>query len=117
MCFGGGGSTQPRVQKYQSKNDAAVITGMQTGVENPKDTKKASDELKIKREKQEGRYVDPNIATAERLTSPTGATGGGGNKTAQQKANLSNNRKKAQSLARARMGNRSISGGPRSRTA
>ena len=70
MCFGGGGSTQPRVAKYQSKNDAAVITGKQTGVENPKDTKKASDELKIQREKEEGRYVDPSIATAEKLTDP-----------------------------------------------
>tara|TARA_B100002052_G_scaffold24369_1_gene18988 strand:+ start:9019 stop:9285 length:267 start_codon:yes stop_codon:yes gene_type:complete len=68
MCFGGGGGGQRRVAKYQSKNDAAVVTGMQTGVENPKDTKKASDKLKIQREKEEGRYVDPSIATAQKLT-------------------------------------------------
>jgi hypothetical protein len=68
MCFGGGGGGQRRVAKYQSKNDAAVVTGMQTGVENPKDTKKASDKLKIQREKEEERYVDPSIATAQKLT-------------------------------------------------
>ena len=68
MCFGGGGGGQRRVAKYQSKNDAAVVTGMQTGVENPKDTKKASEQLKIQREKEEGRYVDPSIVTAQKLT-------------------------------------------------
>ena len=100
MCFGGGGSTQPRVAKYQSKNDAAVITGKQTGVENPKDTKKASDELKIQREKEEGRYVDPSITTAEKLTSPT--TGGGG-MTMADKAARTARQNKAKSLARARL--------------
>ena len=114
MCFGGGGSTQPRVAKYQSKNDAAVITGKQTGVENPKDTKKASDELKIQREKEEGRYVDPSIATAEKLTSPTRSRGG---MTMADKAARTARQNKAKSLARARLGRRSISGGPRSRTA
>ena len=68
MCFGGGGNQRPQVAKYKSKNDPAVVTGMQTGVENPKDTKKASDELKIQREKEEGSYVDPSIATAQKLT-------------------------------------------------
>ena len=114
MCFGGGGSTQPRVAKYQSKNDAAVITGKQTGVENPKDTKKASDELKIQREKEEGRYVDPSIATAEKLTSPT--TGRGG-MTMADKAARTARQTKAKNLARARHGRRTISGGPKSRTA
>jgi|TARA_R100000152_G_C6602661_1_gene59222 hypothetical protein len=68
MCFFGGSTQRPAVEKYKSKNDAAVVTGMQTGVENPKDTKKVSDELKIQREKEEDRYVDPNIATAQKLT-------------------------------------------------
>jgi len=114
MCFGGGGSTQPKVAKYQSKNDAAVITGMQTGVENPKDTKKASDELKIRRQKEEGRYVDPSIATAEKLTSSTGSRRG---MTMADKAARTTRQDKAKSLARARIGKRSITGGPRSRTA
>ena len=111
MCFGGG-STKPKVEKYKSKNDAAVVTGMQTGVDNPKDTKKASDELKIQREKEEGRYEDPNIKTAEKLTSPTG----GGMSMADRKARKTN-QGKAKSLARARLGRRSISGEPKSRTA
>ena len=33
MCFGGGGPTQPKVAKYQSKNDPVVITGEQEGLE------------------------------------------------------------------------------------
>ena len=33
MCMGGGGSTQPKVAKYQSKNDPVVITGEQEGLE------------------------------------------------------------------------------------
>tara|TARA_A100001388_G_scaffold110741_1_gene81384 strand:+ start:126 stop:437 length:312 start_codon:yes stop_codon:yes gene_type:complete len=101
MCFGGGGGGQRRVAKYQSKNDAAVVTGMQTGVENPKDTKKASEQLKIQREKEEGRYVDPSIATAEKLTSPTRS---GGGMTMADKAARKARQNKAKSLARARMG-------------
>ena len=69
MCFGGG-TQRPAVQKYKSKNDAAVVTGMQTDVENPKDTKKVSEQLKIQREKEEGRYVDSSLATVEKLTDP-----------------------------------------------
>tara|TARA_Y100000114_G_scaffold37443_1_gene33051 strand:- start:232 stop:543 length:312 start_codon:yes stop_codon:yes gene_type:complete len=101
MCFGGGGTQRPAVEKYKSKNDAAVITGMQTGVENPKDTKKASEQLKIQREKEEGRYVDPSIATAEKLTSPTRSRGG---MTLADRAARTNRQNKAKSLARARMG-------------
>ena len=54
----------------------------------------------IKRQKEEGTYVDPsqqNLATVTKLT------GGGGNKTAPQKANLAKNKAKAKSLAAARM--------------
>ena len=65
MCFFGGSTQRPAVEKYKSKNDAAVVTGMQTGVENPKDTKKVSDELKIQRAKKEDRYVDPNSDSCE----------------------------------------------------
>ena len=114
MCFFGGGSSQPRVAKYESKNDAAVITGEQTGVENPIDTKKASDELKIQREKEEGRYEDPSIATAEKLTE---TKRGGRGMTMAEKAARKNRQSKAKNLARARLGRRSISGGPKSRTA
>ena len=36
MCFGGGDNNQPRVAKYQSKNDPVVITGEQEGLEKKK---------------------------------------------------------------------------------
>ena len=32
MCVGGGSPTQPRVAKYQSKNDPVVITGKDTKI-------------------------------------------------------------------------------------
>ena len=67
MCFGGGGGGQRRVAKYQSKNDAAVVTGMQTGVENPKDTKKASEQLKIQREKEEGKICRPKYCNSRKI--------------------------------------------------
>ncbi len=68
MCFGGGGNNQPRVAKYQSKNDPVVVTGEQ---ENLKDTKKkseATDTLKIKKQKETKNFSNPTIATAQELT-------------------------------------------------
>ncbi len=101
MCFGMGGSaTTTTEKKPKFSNAPPVVTGKQTGVDNPKDTKKATESLMIKRQKEEGTYVDPsqqNLATVTKLT------GGGGNKTAQQKANLAKNKAKAKSLADARM--------------
>tara|TARA_R100000234_G_scaffold71506_1_gene43998 strand:- start:177 stop:521 length:345 start_codon:yes stop_codon:yes gene_type:complete len=98
MCFFGGSTQRPAVEKYKSKNDAAVVTGMQTGVENPKDTKKVSDELKIQREKKEDRYVDPNIATAEKLTTTKRRS-----MTMAEKEARTARQNKAKSLANARM--------------
>lgn len=121
MCFGGGqGVQQQQQEELKDKNAPPVVTGKQTGIENPKNTAKATEALKIKRQKEEGTYVDPsqqNLATTAQLT---GKKSGGGNKTAQQKANLAANKSKAKSLANARMKrkfSRSITGGPRSRTA
>ena len=36
MCFGGGSPQQPKVAKYESKNDPVVITGEQEGLEKKK---------------------------------------------------------------------------------
>ena len=52
MCFGGGGSTQPRVAKYQSKNDPVVITGEQEGLEKKKKKTETADSLKIAKQKE-----------------------------------------------------------------
>ena len=71
MCLGmGGGSRQPVQQELPERNAAPTVTGEQTGVDNPKDTKKATDELMIKRQKEEGRYnpESTNTTTAAKLS-------------------------------------------------
>ena len=101
MCLGGGGGRMS-APKREYQNRPVTVSGEQTGVDNPKDTAKATETLKIKRQKEEGTYVDPNLTTVETLTRS-----GGGNKTAQQKANLAKNKAKAKSLAKARMSRKS----------
>ena len=108
MCIGGSPSyAVPQRQEAAFKDAPPVVTGSQTGVDNPKDTKKATEELKIRRQKKEGTYVDPNLQRTEELL--TGRSGGG-NKTAQQKANLARNKQKAKNMARARLSRKSMSG-------
>jgi len=72
MCIGGSPSYATPQRETAAFQDAPpVVTGKQTGVENPKDTKKVTEELKIKRQKKEGTYVDPNLQrTEELLTKP-----------------------------------------------
>ena len=98
MCLGGGGVAKAQVAEREYQNRPVTVSGTQIGVDNPKDTKKATEELKIQRQKKEGTYVDPNLTTAKKLTRS-----GGGNKTKQQKANLAKNRQKAKDAAKARM--------------
>ena len=72
MCLGmGGGSRQPVQQELPERNAAPTVTGKQTGVDNPKDTKKATDQLMIKRQKEEGRYnpESTDTTTVAKLTS------------------------------------------------
>jgi hypothetical protein len=40
MCVGGGGSSYPQPQRPEFDDSPPVVTGMQTGVENPKDKRK-----------------------------------------------------------------------------
>ena len=55
MCFFG--SSRPAAPPKPEFDDAPpVVTGSQTGVDNPIDTAKATEELKIKRQKKEGFY-------------------------------------------------------------
>ena len=75
MCVGGGGSSYPQPQRPEFDDSPPVVTGRQTGVENPKDTKKATEELKIRRQKKEGTYVDPNLAAVEEKLSRSGGLG------------------------------------------
>ena len=111
MCIGGSPSYATPQRETAAFQDAPpVVTGEQTGVENPKDTKKVTEELKIKRQKKEGTYVDPNLQRTEELLTRSG----GGNKTAQQKANLARNKQKAKNLAKARISRKSRMSGSRS---
>ena len=99
MCIGGGGSSYPQPQRPEFEDSPPVVTGSQTGVENPKDTRRATEELRIQRKQREGTYVDPNLAAVEeRLTRS-----GGGSKTKQQRDNLAANRDRAKTMARARL--------------
>tara|TARA_Y100000816_G_C25680857_1_gene360532 strand:- start:213 stop:530 length:318 start_codon:yes stop_codon:yes gene_type:complete len=72
MCLGGGGRMRQQPQR-EYQNRPVTVTGTQTGVDDPKDTAKATETLKIKRQKEEGTYVDPNLTTADKLQQ----TGGG----------------------------------------
>ena len=67
MCFGGG-PTQPKVEKYKSKNDPVVITGEQEGLEDTKKKSEAADSLKIAKQKETKNFSNPTIATAKKLT-------------------------------------------------
>ena len=67
MCLGGGGQMRQQPQR-EYQNRPVTISGTQTGVDDPIDTAKATETLKIKRQKEEGTYVDPNLTTVETLT-------------------------------------------------
>ena len=68
MCFGGGGSQRPAVQKYKSKNDPVVVTGEQEGLEDTKKKSETADSLKIAKQKETKNFSNPTIATAQKLT-------------------------------------------------
>ena len=71
MCLGGG-VARAAVPQREYQNRPVTVTGEQTGVDDPKDTKKATESLKIKRQKEEGTYVDPNLTTVNKLTRKGG---------------------------------------------
>ena len=95
MCFGGGGGRMSTPQR-EYQNRPVTVTGTQTGVDDPKDTKKATETLKIKRQKEEGTYVDPNLTTAKKLISRSGMSQADrkARKARQQKAKQNYNKKK-----------------------
>ena len=68
MCFGGGGSQRPAVQKYKSKNDPVVVTGEQEGLEDTKKKSETAESLKIAKQKETKNFSNPTIATAQKLT-------------------------------------------------
>ena len=112
MCLGGR-RQPPQIETQESEsefeNRPVTVTGKQTGVDNPKDTKKATEKLKIKRQKEEGIYEDPDLKTTEKLTSKTKSRKK--NLTKQQQAGRKAAKTKAQKLAKARINRRSRVGG------
>ena len=104
MCLGGGGRMRQQPQR-EYQNRPVTVTGTQTGVDDPKDTAKATETLKIKRQKEEGTYVDPNLTTAKKLTRSGGMGAVERNLgAARLKRGYSRgNPTKAQSLAKARI--------------
>ncbi len=71
MCLGS------KVVKALAKNPdydnrPVTVTGSQIGVDDPKDTTQATESLKIQRQKEEGIYVDPNLATSKLLAKGKG---------------------------------------------
>ena len=52
MCFFGNAKAAVP-PKPEFKDSPPIVTGSQTGVEKPKDTKKATEELKIRRKRKE----------------------------------------------------------------
>ena len=98
MCLGGGGVARMRPPQREYQNRPVTVTGTQTGVDDPKDTAKATETLKIKRKKEEGTYVDPNLTTAQKLTRS-----GRGNLSKQQQAGRDAARNRAKDMARARL--------------
>ena len=117
MCFGGGGRSR-REPTPEYRNRPVTVTGSQTGVDDPKDTNKATESLKIKRQKEEGTYVDPNLTTADKLTRTGGSRGAVARNKRVMEARRGYSRGNpttAQSLAKARMGNKSITGRQKSK--
>ena len=98
MCFGGGGQATRRQPKREFQNRPVTVTGTQEGVDDPKDTAKATEQLKIKRQNEEGTYVDPNassLTTAAKLTrSGMSQADRNARKIRQQKAKDNYNRRK-----------------------
>lgn len=100
MCFGGG-QRQQKQEELPERNAPPVVTGKQVGVDNPKNTAKATETLKIKRQKEEGTYIDPsqqNLATTTNLTGKSS-----GNNSLQARQARTDRQNKAKSLANARM--------------
>ena len=102
MCFFG--RSQPAPPPKTTFDDSPpVVTGMQTGVDKPIDTAKVTKELKIQRQQKEG-FNNPGESL--KIAGVTNK-GGGGIKTAQQKAGLAAAKAKAKSLAKARISKKS----------
>jgi len=86
MCFFG--SSQPAAPPRPEFDDAPpVVTGSQTGVDNPIDTAKATETLRIKRQETEG-FQNPGDSL--KITGVTGSSGSNSLGAKQAKINRQN---------------------------
>lgn len=101
MCFR---SSVPKMTppKKEFKNRPVTVSGTQTGVDNPKDTAKVTEALKIQRQKEEGTYVDPNLTAVEDKSSKATKSKQGRRFRTFTKLR-DDSRQKAKDLAKARM--------------
>jgi len=77
MCFFGGSKKAPAPKKAEFQDAPPVVTGEQTGVDQPKNTAKATEKLRMRRKRRESGYVDPTVntnlnRTQELLSRPSG---------------------------------------------
>ena len=76
MCFfGGGAKAAPAPKKAEFKDAPPVVTGKQTGVDDPKDTAKATDKLRMDRKIKEGTAADTNLDRTTSLLTRSGGLG------------------------------------------
>ena len=75
MCFFGGGARAATPPKTTFDDSPPVVTGMQTGVDNPVDTAKVTEELKIKRMNKEGVSNPGDSLNIPGVTRRTGSLG------------------------------------------
>ena len=105
MCFGIGSRATTTEKKPKFSNAPPVVTGKQTGVDNPKDTKKATESLMIKRQKEEGTYNPESMdtTTVAKLRS-------GGNNSLQSKQARQDRQQRAKDNYNRRKFSRGITG-------
>ena len=75
MCFFGGAKAAPAPKKAEFKDAPPVVTGKQTGVDDPKDTEKATDKLRMDRKIKEGTAADTNLDRTTSLLTRSGGLG------------------------------------------
>lgn len=78
MCFFGGAKAAPAPKKPEFADAPPVVTGEQTGVDKPKNTKKATEKLRMARKDKEieaGTYNDPNLGRTEELLTKSKSGG------------------------------------------
>jgi len=105
MCFYSSRSAPAPAPAQQRTfdNSPPVVTGMQTGIENPKDTKKATEKLEQDRRESERFFNPGDSLKIPSITSSGSGRSGRGNLTKQQQAGRDAARRSAKKMAESRI--------------